>query len=203
VFAVNFVLLKNHLANPDMKKILLVLVSVLALSVSAREFKDVISAQAAQVNRVDNEDLAIELPRFIFSHTNTKINIRFKNPMHDKLVSNGYKLPFIVNGTDQLVQFDQAGVGSIACTFTNDNKLTLLFENASFSQEVPVISIWYMVLPIVVLLLVIGYKLAFSRKKLTVITSTEVVEAEQKREVYARATSNMKVVKSEEEVLVP
>lgn len=185
-----------------MKKILLALVTVLALSVSAREFKDVVSAQAAQINRVDNDDIAIDLPRFIFSHTNTKINIRFKNPMHDKLVSNGYKLHFIVNGADQLVQFDQAGVGSIACTFANDNKLTLLFENASFSQEVPVISIWYMVLPLVVMLLLIGYKLAFARRKLTVITSNEVNETEQKMDVYSRASANLKVVKSEEEVLV-
>lgn len=186
-----------------MKKILIVLVSFLALSLNAREFKDAaISAQAAQVNRVDNEDISVELPRFIFTHTNTKINIRFKNPMHDKLVSNGYKLHFIVNGEDQPVQFDQAGVGSVTCTFANDNKLTLLFENASFSQEVPVISIWYMVLPIVVLFLLIGYKLTFARRKMTVITNNEVVETEQKMDVYSRASANLKLVKGEEEALV-
>lgn len=183
-----------------MKKVLVVLVCFLALTISAREFKDAINAQAAQIERVDNGDLAIELPRFVFTHTNTKINIRFKNAQHDKLVSNGYKLHLIVNGADQLVQFDQSGVGSMTCTFTADNRLTVLFENASFTQEVAVISIWYMILPVVLLFLFLGYKLAFARKKLTVITSDEVAEAEEKMDVYGRA-SNMKVVREEEEAL--
>lgn len=182
-----------------MKKIFVVLVSVLALSVSAREFKDVINAQAAQVNRVGNDDIQLELPKFVFSHTNTKIAIRFKNPIHDKLVSNGYKLHFIVNGTDELVQFDQDGAGSITCTFKADNKLNVLFEDVNYTRELSVISIWYLVMPLVGLFLFLGYKLTFSRKKMTVITNREV--AEHKAEMAVKS-SNLKLVKEEEEVLV-
>jgi len=180
-----------------MKKIMLVLAAFVTLSINAREFKDVVSAQAAQVNRVSNEDLVLELPRFVFSHTNTKINIHFKNPMHDKLSSNGYKLHFIVNGNDQLVQFDQSGSGSLACTFKADNQLTVLFEDASLKEEISVISIWYMVLPLVGLFLFLGYKLTFSKKKFTVIPS----ENGNSHKAEMARNSNLKLVREEEEVL--
>lgn len=181
-----------------MKKIVVLLISFLTLSVTAREFKDVISAQAAQVNRVNNEDFSVELPRFVFSHTNTRIQVKFKNPMHDKLVSNGYKLNFIVNGADQVVEFGQDGVGNITYTFKADNKLSILFEDASYTQDISVISVWYMILPLVGLLLFLGYKLAFTRRKLTVVSNREVTE--HKAEVVVRA-SGMKLVKEEEEAL--
>ncbi len=180
-----------------MKKILVLFAAFLALSVSAREFKDIISAQAAQVNRVNNDDMSIELPNFIFSHTNTKVTIRFKNPIHDKLTSNGYKLNFIVNGNDQLVAFDQAGVGSFTYTFKKDDQLNILFEDASFNQEIPVISVWYMVLPLFGLLLFLGYKLAFSRKKMTVITNRGVIEQVNP----GSKAGSLKLVKEEEEIL--
>jgi hypothetical protein len=182
-----------------MKKIFVVLVSVLALSLSAREFKDVINAQAAQIERVSNEDVLLELPKFVFSHTNTKIGVRFKNPMHDKLVSNGYKLHFIVNGNDELVQFNQDGTGNITCTFKADNKLNVLFEDVNFTRELSVISIWYLILPLVGLFLFLGYKLTFSRRKMTVITNNTGV-SEQKADPAVK--SNLKLVKEEEEVLV-
>lgn len=180
-----------------MKKFLVLFAVILTLSVSAREFKDVISAQAAQVNRVNNDDMSMELPRFVFSHTNTKVTIRFKNPIHDKLISNGYKLNFIVNGSDQLVAFDQAGVGSFTHTFKKDDQLNIFFEDASFNQEISVISIWYMVLPLFGLLLFLGYRLAFSRKNMTLITNREVIEQAN----TSRKAGSLKLVKEEEEVL--
>ncbi len=182
-----------------MKRILLVVVSFFVFTtLNAREFKDVASSQAAQINRVDNNDFVIELPRFVFSHTNTKIGIKFKNPAHDKLVSNGYKLNFIVNGADQLVEFDQNGTGNLSCTFKADNKLSVLFEDASYVKELSVISIWYMVLPLMGLFLFLGYRLAFSKKKFTVVSSNEVSEEEFKK---SGKTSRLKVVTEEEEVL--
>ncbi|HXB41154.1 MAG TPA: hypothetical protein VNZ49_11480 [Bacteroidia bacterium] len=181
-----------------MKRFLFVIVSVFTLSaLNAREFKDVASAQAAQINRVSNDDITLELPRFVFSHTNTKIAIKFKNPVHDKLVSNGYKLHFIVNGGDQLVEFDQQGAGNLNCVFKADNKLSVLFENASFTKELSVISIWYMVLPLVGLFLFLGYRLAFARRKMKIVSTNKNGE----NAAQPLKASNLKVVK-EEEVLV-
>jgi len=182
----------------SMKKVLIILVSLLTLSISAREFKDIASAQAAQINRVGKEDIQLVLPRFIFSHTNTKITIKFKNPAHDKLVSNGYKLHFIVNGNDQVVEFDQEGEGSVTSIFTSDNKLSVLFEDASFTEELSVISIWYMVLPLAGLFLFLGYRLTFSRKKMTLVSNRDVTS---QKASLAGKVSNLKLVKEEEEVM--
>lgn len=178
-----------------MKKILVVIVAMFTLTISAREFKDIATAQGAQINRVSNDDITLELPKFVFSYTNTRIQIHFRNPQHDKLVSNGYQLHFIVNGNDQLVQFDSEGTGSLLCTFKGDNKLTVLFEDASFTQELSVISIWYMVLPLVALFAFLGYKLTFNRRKLKVVSQNSEAETFIKN-------SSLKIVKEEEEVLV-
>ena len=182
-----------------MKKLVLAVVIILASTITnAREFKDLASARASLINRVGNDDITLELPRFVFSHTNTKISVKFKNPAHDKLVNNNYKLHFIVNGSDQVVEFDHAGAGSISCTFKADNKLSVLFEDVSFAKEVSVISIWYVVLPLAALFLFLGYRLAFSKKKFTVISNKD---AEQEETSGGKKNSNLKVVR-EEEVLV-
>lgn len=180
-----------------MKRILAVLISLFTLSTIAREFKDAASAQGAQIDRVTNADLSLELPRFVFSYTNTKIAVRFRNPIHDKLISNGRQLHFIVNGEDQLVQFDQDGTGQLACTFKTDTKLTILMEDASFSQQVPVISIWYIILPLLGLFLFLGYKLLFAKTRLRVVAQQERAGDE----AFIK-TSSLKVVKNEEEALV-
>lgn len=180
-----------------MKKIVIILVSLFTLSTHAREFRDAATAQGAQIDRITNADLALELPRFVFSYTNTKIAIRFKNPLHDKLVKNGRALHFIVNGADQLVQFNADGVGQLTCTFKGDNRLAVYIEEASFNQKVSVISIWYMIMPLVGLFLFLGYKLTFPRKKLKVVTNNEPEE----RESFVQTTS-LKVMKNEEEALI-
>lgn len=180
-----------------MKRFLLVaLVLLSAFSIQAREYKDAASLQGAQINRIGNEDISIELPRFIFSYTNTKITIRFKNPNHDKLTANGRRLNFIVNGTDRMVEFDAEGAGMVSYTFKGDDKLNVLFEDASFNKEVSVISIWYVVLPFACLVLFIGYKLAFARKKLKVVAKNAAGD-EEKRSVKP----TMKVVKEEAELV--
>lgn len=180
-----------------MKKILIGLVSFIAFAVSAREFKDASTAQGAQIDRISNADLSLVLPRFVFSYTNTKIAIRFKNPQHDKLVKNGHQLHFIVNGEDQLVQFDQDGVGLLTCTFKDGNRLSVLMEDAALTEHVSVISIWYIILPLLGLFGFLGYKLTFSRKKLKVVSNNETDEGE----TFVK-TSSLKLVKNEEEVLV-
>lgn len=180
-----------------MKRILVVLISLFTLSTIAREFKDASTAQGAQIDRITNADISLELPRFVFSYTNTKIAVRFRNAMHDKLVANGRALHFIVNGEDQVVEFDHDGVGQLTCTFKGDNKLTVLLEDASFARQVPVISIWYMILPLLCLFLFLGYKLVFAKTKLRVVAQQEGAGDE----AFIK-TTNLKLVKNEEEALV-
>ena len=155
------------------------------------------------MNRVNNEDLDFDLPQFIFSHTNTSIIVKFKNPVHDKLVANNYKLHFIVNGNDQLVEFDKNGVGTLTTTFASDNKLSVYLENVAYNAQIPVISIWYMLLPLAGLLFFLVYKIAFGKKVGTLsISKKEVTE----KKINFPANAKFKIVNiratEEEEILV-
>lgn len=170
---------------------------VIALSVSlvsAKEFKEHGSLQGAQIDRVSKADLNIELPRFIFSHTNSKVVITFKDPSHDKLSANGRRLHFIVNGNDQVVEFDADGKGSFLYTFVSENKINILYEDAAFNIPVSVIPVWYMILPLVALFVFLGYRLVFTQKKLKVVHTNKQPGNEE-------GTGRLEVVREEEEAL--
>jgi hypothetical protein len=174
-----------------MHKILLtVLLAFSLITIEARELVDPASAEAKQISRVNNNDVSFEFPHFIFSHTNTVFIVKFKDPNHAKLATNNNRLHFIVNGNDQLVEFDKNGEGKVSCTFKNSNKLSVLFEDVSYNVQMPVISIWYMLLPLGGLLLFLMYKIAFSKKSLSM----------SKKEVTGKKIeSNLKVVSRKEE----
>ncbi len=184
-----------------MNKIVLLFIFLFSLlALSAREFNDAINKQAGQTNRVNNDDVSFEFPHFIFSHTNTVITIKFKDPNHPKLTANNNKLNFIVNGDDQLVEFDKNGVGTVSCTFKGNNKLAVLFEDITYNMQMPVISIWYMILPLGGLLLFLIYKIIFSKQGLS-ISKKEITE----RKINSSEKSNLRVVsrkEEEEEILV-
>lgn len=184
-----------------MKRILLVLIFLLSLVTSqAREFVDPISNQSKQISRVNNNDILFEFPQFIFSYTNTLFTVKFKDVNHPKLVANNNRLHFIINGNDQLVTFDKNGEGTVSCTFKSNNKLSVLFEDVSYNMQMPVISIWYMVLPLGGLLLFLMYKIAFSKKS-TSFSKKEITETK----IGFAKKSNLKVVsrrEEEEEILV-
>jgi hypothetical protein len=139
----------------------------LSLVISGREYP--IVADKTSTGRLANEDIYFEYPHFIFSHTHTFITIKFKNPNHAKLRANDYKLRFIVNGDDQQVEFDKNGAGTLSATFTSHNKLSVALEDVTYNMELPVISIWYMLLPIILLLLALGYKIVTVNRGLRVL----------------------------------
>jgi archaellum component FlaG (FlaF/FlaG flagellin family) len=181
-----------------MKRILLAVALFFSVAVQSREFVDPINSQSNQIARVSNEDISFEFPQFIFSHTNTTITVKFKNPEHVKLASNNYRLHFIVNGNDQIVAFDKKGEGTVTCIFKNTNKLSVLFEDVSYQMQLPVISIWYMILPLGGLLLFLMYKIAFAKKNMT-LSKRDITE----KIIDTASKSNLKVVsRREEEVLV-
>ena len=172
------------------------LLSSFALTLQAREFIDPASTAYKQMTRVNGNDLTFEFPQFIFSHTNTVITVKFKDAEHPKLATNNNMLHFIVNGDDQLVHFDKNGVGTISCTFKADNKLSVLFEDATYNKQLSVISIWYILLPLGGLLLFLIYKITFSTPGLS-ISKKDITERKIK--------SNLRIVsrqEKEEEVLV-
>lgn len=184
-----------------MKRIVLVvafLFSIVALQ--SRELIDPVSSQSKQISRVNNNDISFEFPHFIFSHTNTVFTVKFKDPKHPKLVSNNNRLHFIINGNDQIVEFDKNGEGAVSCTFKSSNKLSVLFEDVSYNMQMPVISIWYIIVPLGALLLFLMYKIAFGKKSVS-ISKREVTE----RKIFPVRKSKLKVVsyrEEEEEVLV-
>jgi len=184
-----------------MNKVVLAVVFFFSLfALQAREFNDPTSKQVIETNRVNNEDVSFEFPHFIFSHTNTVIGIKFKDANHPKLAANNNKLHFIVNGSDQLVEFDKNGAGTVSCTFKGSNKLSVLFEDVTYNMQMPVISIWYMVLPLGGLLLFLIYKIIFSKQGLS-ISKKEITE----RKINFSKKSHLRVVsrrEEEEEVLV-
>jgi hypothetical protein len=170
-----------------MNRILLTLTLICSIALlQAREYVDATYAQTSQVSRVGNDDIYFELPQFVFSHTNTSIVIKFKNPNHDKLRSNNNKLHFIVNGDDQLVEFDKNGTGTITTTFKNGDRLSVLFEDVAYNMQLPVISIWYILIPLGALLSFIVYKIVSnarqarpsSKLKVVRITQEEMAEME-------------------------
>jgi hypothetical protein len=184
-----------------MNKIILLFAFFLSLvTVQGRELIDAATNQSKQINRVSNDDISFEFPHFIFSHTNTIFTIKFKDPQHPKLVSNNNRLHFIVNGNDQIVEFDKAGIGSVSCVFKSGNKLSVLFEDVSYNMQMPVISIWYMILPLGGLLLFLMYKIAFGKKNMT-LSKRDITE----KVIDTTTKSRLKVVsrkEEEEEVLI-
>ncbi len=184
-----------------MKKILVAVIFVLSLvTLQAREYTDTPTSKSTQIDRVSNSDIYFDIPHLIFSHTNTLVTVKFKDSNHSKLIANKYKLHFIVNGTDQEVEFDKNGVGVLSCVFSESNRFSVLFENVAYNIAMPVISIWYMLLPMAALLLFVGYKMAFTKRSLS-ISKKEITE----RKISSSQKSNFKIinikVNEEEEIL--
>ncbi len=148
-----------------MKKVLCVLVLLIAYTLNARQAEDKVSNTGGQINRLSNVDVSFQLPRFIFSNTNTRIVVKFNNPDNYKLAANKRVLNFIVNGSDQLVTFDEKGIGNFYYTFKGSNELQILLEDVNYTVQPEVISIWYIISPLLAILLFFGYKIILTVKK--------------------------------------
>ncbi len=146
---------------------LCVLILAVSTTLSARQLNETIkTAQGRQIDRIENNDVNFQLPRFIFNYTNTRVVIKFLNPNHSKLRENNYELNFIVNGADQKIIFDANGVGNFYYTFKNNvNTLQILSEDLNYTVQPNIISIWYIISPLLGLLLFFMYRIITSAKK--------------------------------------
>jgi len=195
-----------------MKKILFSLVALtLSFTVVSKDFKELITKDATTNNstaRIDNSALEVKVPKYIFSGLNTNIELAFNNPNDPKLVENNYELFFIVNGTDVKVNFNKNGIGTFAYSFTDSNKLTIYFENFSYSETLHIIPLWYILTPVGLLVLFLAYKLVRSGKKNMAIDreaasskmSTEKDSAQSKQNLKKEQIKIKDVVEKEEEI---
>jgi hypothetical protein len=187
-----------------MKKILYVFVLLISFNVRARQLEETVKpAESFQSNRVSNADVSFQLPKYIFTYTNTRIIVKFNNPNSLKLINNNYELDLIVNGTNQKVVFDNNGVGNFYYTFKNDNALQILLEDVNYTVQPSVISIWYIISPLVAVLLFFSYRVILMRRKnktpkLVVKRNLEKLEPQTKP--YESTLNVIKVREYEEEV---
>ena len=184
-----------------MRKILYVLILLTSFNVNARELEEAAKPiETIQSNRISNGDVTFQLPRFIFTYTNTRIIVKFNNPNNLKLVSNNYELDLIVNGTNQKVVFDNNGAGNLYYTFKNNNALQILIEDVNYTVQPSVISIWYIVSPLLITLLFFTYRIAMTIKKNktpTLIVKRNLESREAETKLYP---STLNVVRVKEEV---
>ena len=183
-----------------MRKLVFVFVLLISCVLNARQLDENIkTSSGVQIDRIGNNDVSFQLPRFIFNYTNTRVVARFANPNHSKLRENNYELNFIVNGTDQKIIFDANGVGSFYYTFKGNNKLQILAEDLSYTTEVSVISIWYIVAPLFSLFLFFMYRIYVTVKNnktpKLVINRSVVNDEDVDRKSF---TSTLKVVSVKE-----
>ena len=149
-----------------MRKILYVFVFLVSCSIHARQVEETAKdAESHQIDRIDNNDVTFQLPRFIFTYTNTRIIVKFNDPTNSKLRTNNYELNFIVNGVDQKVVFDNNGIGNFYFTFKNNSALKVLIEDVNYTVQPSVISIWYILSPLIALLLFFVYKIILVIRK--------------------------------------
>jgi len=183
-----------------MRKILFVFVLFISGMLNARQLEEnAKNSQNTQINRIGDGDISFQLPRFIFNYTNTRVVVKFNNPNHSKLRENNYELNFIVNGTDQKVVFDENGVGNFYYTFRNNSSLQILMEDLNYTIQPPVISIWYIIAPLLGLLLFFMYKIFSSvrnNKTSRLVVSRNIID-DNDRDLKT-FTSTLKVVSVKE-----
>ena len=186
-----------------MKKFLYIFVLLVSFNVKARELEEVVKpVETIQSNRINNTDVSFQLPQYIFTYTNTRVVVRFNNHNNPKLVSNNYELDLIVNGVNQKVVFDNNGIGNFYYTFKGDNTLQILIEDVNYTVQPYLISIWYIISPLVMVLLFFTYRAMLVRKKgktpkLVVKRNLETITPQTK--LYEPTLNVVKVRELEEE----
>ncbi|MEO8759782.1 MAG: hypothetical protein ABI448_02745 [Bacteroidia bacterium] len=185
-----------------MKKLVFVFVCLVSFALNARQPDEIATtSEGIQINRISNSDVSFQLPRFIFNYTNTRIVVKFVNPNNAKLKENNNELNFIVNGTDQKVVFDESGTGSFYYTFKNNKSLQVLIEDLNYTTQPAVISIWYIIAPLLIVLLFFMYKIFKSARnanktsKLTVNHNSITNDSDDDLRTF---TSTLKVVSVKE-----
>jgi hypothetical protein len=189
-----------------MKKLFLPLFVVyFSLTAFSKNFEESQTKEttAGAAHRISNASLSVKVPRYIFSGLNTNIDLVFTNPSDEKLAANNNDLYFIINGEDTKVHFDQNGVGTFNHTFGENENLSIYFEDFNYSATLHIIPIWYVVVPVGLLVAFLGFKLARSGRKSKKLKASlnDAPEAEVKEEVTAAAKVTIKkVVEKKEEI---
>ena len=119
---------------------------------------------AFSINRLGNNDIDIIMPSFVFSNTITKIQLQFKDPDNLKLINNEYIIPFIINGEEMNVKFDGKGTGTIDYTLIDKSDLSIYCEDSKYESKLHLISIWYILFPLILLSTFLIYKIKNNRK---------------------------------------
>jgi hypothetical protein len=189
-----------------MKKLFLPLFVVcFSLTAFSKNFEESQTKEttAGSAHRVSNSSLSVKVPRYIFSGLNTNIDLAFNNPSDEKLAANNYDLFFIINGEDTKVHFNQNGVGTFNHTFGENENLSIYFEDFNYSANLHIIPIWYVIVPVGLLVLFLGFKLLRSGRKSKNLKASlnGAAEAEAKEKAIAAApkVTVKKVVEKKEE----
>ncbi|HWY35074.1 MAG TPA: hypothetical protein VNX68_10535 [Nitrosopumilaceae archaeon] len=178
-------------------KLLFFALVICTISLQAKDFKEPITEPnesnltAVQLNRFANEDIEVKLPKYIFSHTNTKISFQFKNARHPKLLANNRVLSFIINGEDVPVNFDEKGLGSVNYSFSGDKGVSIYLEDFKYEASPSIIPIWYVIVPIILIIGLLGFKLYRSKSRVKDASSSVVspIQENKKLKVEEEALS--------------
>lgn len=109
------------------------------------------------IARINSDDIEVTVPSVIFTFTDTDIKLKFKNPQHTRLLYNNNKINVIINGEDTILFFTN-GECTIKKRFTTSDKaITIYTEEFSYTHPVTPISLWYIILPIVLIIGIIFF----------------------------------------------
>lgn len=196
-----------------MKKIFFSLIALtLTLAVFSKNLEESVAKDPniETTSRINNSALTVKVPKYIFSGLNTNVELVFNDPNNQKLIENNYELFFIINGEDVKVTFNKSGVGTFAYAFGESNKLDVYFEDFSYSENLHIIPLWYILAPVGALVLFLGYKLVRSgrRNKLVIQEEESPVKPIDKQETVESPIASLKkekvvvkeVVEKEEEM---
>lgn len=152
-----------------MKKIKLFVIALIFVSAAfAKDYNDIVlqnKSNSSVLTRVNNNDIKVVLPDYIFENTNTKIELQFADPANAKLVENEYVLNFTLNGQDIPVQFNEQGKGVITHAFKSGERAQILFEDFNYNSELNVISTWMILAPFAIITLLITLRVLNNRAK--------------------------------------
>lgn len=116
------------------------------------------------IARIKSDDIEVTTPKVIYTFTETDIKLKFKNPEHTRLLYNNNKVSFIINGEDVILSFVN-GESSIKKQFTtSDDAITIYTEEFSYKRDITPISLWYIIIPSLLLISLVIYLIARTKK---------------------------------------
>ncbi|MFH1320046.1 MAG: Na+/H+ antiporter NhaC family protein [Bacteroidota bacterium] len=97
-------------------------------------------------DRLNIEDISVELPGIIIKGLETQIRLQFNNPEHPKLTQYINKIEFLINGIPQNIAFEK-GKAAINYIFNEEGAITIAAEGFTFKKYINPIPLWLSILP--------------------------------------------------------